>query len=235
MSLFRAEDCTCPGGLQTAEITGHLRSDCPHFGEGEAPMTHPDRDKLVEELESALCAPTWALALFHVHQAMSALRAPQAGDGGACQHDWVNSACDGETYDCRHCGAPMPKAESVGERAREAARQWRGQTYYALKPLGDAAIRALQNSVEDTVYRALSQGRDAGIEEGWRDIASAPRDGTPLLLRARCKGFEAECTVIGWWLPEQEWIELAFAPNNPVGIVPSAWCALRNHILGGGE
>jgi hypothetical protein len=29
-------------------------------------------------------------------------------DPNAHEHDWVNSACDGISYDCRTCGAPMP-------------------------------------------------------------------------------------------------------------------------------
>lgn len=52
---------------------------------------------------------------------------------------------------------------SRDEQARELARQWRAQVYYALKPLGDAAIRALQSSVEDKILEALRGASGGGI------------------------------------------------------------------------
>lgn len=31
-------------------------------------------------------------------------------DHSQCRHAWVNSACDGESYDCRYCGTARPYA-----------------------------------------------------------------------------------------------------------------------------
>ena len=56
----------------------------------------------------------------------------------------------------------------------------------------------------------------------WRPIATAPKDGTPLILFAREKTATASAPVIGWCI-EGEWIECCFAPNQPVGLVPSHW------------
>lgn len=63
----------------------------------------------------------------------------------------------------------------------------------------------------------------AGDVEAWQDIATAPMDGTPLLLFARSKNATASAPVIGWYDRDLGWIECAFHPNNPVGIVPSLW------------
>lgn len=57
----------------------------------------------------------------------------------------------------------------------------------------------------------------------WQPIDTAPKDGTPLILFARAKHATASAPVIGWWLPDMGWIESAYAPNHPVGIVPSHW------------
>jgi len=57
---------------------------------------------------------------------------------------------------------------------------------------------------------------------GWQPIETAPKDGTPVILFARCKTATASAPVIGWCI-NGEWIEECFAPNRPVGIVPSHW------------
>ncbi|MBR8074381.1 hypothetical protein KDX14_33185 [Burkholderia cenocepacia] len=61
---------------------------------------------------------------------------------------------------------------------------------------------------------------------GWEPIETAPRDGTPMMLFARATNFTANVIVIGWWLRDLGWIECAFAPNQPVGLVPSHWMPL---------
>lgn len=60
-------------------------------------------------------------------------------------------------------------------------------------------------------------------EREWQDIETAPMDGTPLELFARAKNATARVVVIGWYLPDVGWIEACFAPNSPVGIVPTHW------------
>jgi len=71
------------------------------------------------------------------------------------------------------------------------------------------------------VAAALSTPVDRAGE--WQDISTAPKDGTVLLLFARCKTATASAPVIGWHHPDLGWIETCFAPNSPVGIVPTYW------------
>lgn len=62
---------------------------------------------------------------------------------------------------------------------------------------------------------------------GWRTIDDgAPMDGTPLLLFARCKTAAAPAIVIGWHMPDRGWIEAAYSPNAPIGLVPTHWMPL---------
>jgi hypothetical protein len=50
MAIARADNCTCPGGFQTAEhFKAHTRSDCPFFGESAVsviatPTASPAKD-----------------------------------------------------------------------------------------------------------------------------------------------------------------------------------------------
>jgi hypothetical protein len=60
-------------------------------------------------------------------------------------------------------------------------------------------------------------------KHGWLPIKTAPRDGTPLLLFARCVTATAPVIVIGWYIEGRGWIEMAFHPNNQIGIVPTHW------------
>lgn len=64
-------------------------------------------------------------------------------------------------------------------------------------------------------------------ENSWQPMDSAPRDGTPLLLFARSKRATASVVLVGWFGGDDlGWIEGCFTPNNPVGIVPTAWMPL---------
>ncbi len=67
---------------------------------------------------------------------------------------------------------------------------------------------------------------EAGAPEGWKPIETAPRDGTPILLFARGLHAQASIRLVGWWAYGHGWIEAAFAPNHPTGVVPSHWMPL---------
>lgn len=56
----------------------------------------------------------------------------------------------------------------------------------------------------------------------WQPIETAPKDGTPVMLFARSKLATAPAPVVGWMI-DGEWIECCFAPNRPVGLVPTHW------------
>ena len=78
-----------------------------------------------------------------------------------------------------------------------------------------ALVLALRNNLTE-IIAALSDRSD-----GWRDIESAPKNGTPLLLFARCKTATAPVVLVGWHDFDWGWIESSF--TSPVGIVPLAW------------
>lgn len=69
----------------------------------------------------------------------------------------------------------------------------------------------------------ILQALQAAEEAAWQPISTAPRDGTPLWLFARAKNATTAAQVVGWYLDEHGWIEAAFAPNHPVGLVPTHW------------
>ena len=60
------------------------------------------------------------------------------------------------------------------------------------------------------------------MEQTWQPIDTAPHDGTPLILFARCKTATAPVVVIGHYF-EREWLEMTFVPNRAIGIVPTHW------------
>jgi hypothetical protein len=62
----------------------------------------------------------------------------------------------------------------------------------------------------------------AASEVEWQPIESAPKDGTPCILFARAKNATAPAIIIGWYI-DGEWIEGCYAPNHPVGLVPTHW------------
>jgi len=93
------------------------------------------------------------------------------------------------------------------------------------------ALDIARKTLVEPLYSVESQ-QDAAIEakpaeqSAWQPIETAPKDGTPLLLFARCKRATASIILIGWHLADLGWIECAFAPNMPIGIVPTLWMPL---------
>ena len=78
------------------------------------------------------------------------------------------------------------------------------------------ALLSLLRRELPTIIAALSTRSD-----GWQNIESTPRDGTPLLLFARCKTATAPVVQVGWHDPDWGWVESSF--TAPVGIVPTHW------------
>ncbi|MCA8323265.1 hypothetical protein [Burkholderia cepacia] len=82
-----------------------------------------------------------------------------------------------------------------------------------------------ENCIRATVHALNGMGACKGHGD-WKPIETAPLDGTPMLLFARARLATASSIVIGWWLRDFGWIECAFTPNRPVGLVPSHWMPL---------
>jgi hypothetical protein len=76
---------------------------------------------------------------------------------------------------------------------------------------------------KDTEFRPVFAHPPAAAASEWKPIETAPKDGTPLILFARAKHATASAPVIGWYLESHGWIEAAYGPNEPVGLVPSYW------------
>lgn len=77
-----------------------------------------------------------------------------------------------------------------------------------------------------TKIRALASlpNSPGGVGDGWcYDMERAPKDGMPLMLFARSKKATASVRLVGWYLEDLGWVEAAFSPNHPVGIIPQAW------------
>lgn len=60
----------------------------------------------------------------------------------------------------------------------------------------------------------------------WLDIASAPKDGTPVLLFARHIDAEASTRVVGWFNADYGWIAQSYAGQSIARLVPSLWAEL---------
>jgi hypothetical protein len=63
-------------------------------------------------------------------------------------------------------------------------------------------------------------------EQEWQPIETAPMNGKPVLLFARSIHATAPIRMVGWWIYGQGWQECAFAPNHPVGVIPTHWMPL---------
>ena len=101
--------------------------------------------------------------------------------------------------------------------SREAAISLLKDQFYEQCPKGSVQRILFANAIE-----ALTNMPSA--ESGWRPIETAPKDGPPVLLFARCQHATASGIVVGWHLEDRGWIELSF--TSPVGIVPSHWMPL---------
>ena len=60
----------------------------------------------------------------------------------------------------------------------------------------------------------------------WKPIASAPKDGTPVLLFARHINAEASTRVVGAYLHEYGWLSQAYSGQGLAQLVPSHWMEL---------
>jgi hypothetical protein len=61
----------------------------------------------------------------------------------------------------------------------------------------------------------------------WQPIATAPKDGTPVLLRCRHGGYDADYVIEGWYEMgafDRRWYE-AFG-ENPLNPQPTHWMPL---------
>lgn len=79
-----------------------------------------------------------------------------------------------------------------------------------------------RHELTERMARAIATIIEVSRALDWKPIETAPKDGTPLLLFARCKTATASAPVIGWFV-DGEWIEACYTPNKPVGLVPSHW------------
>ena len=94
------------------------------------------------------------------------------------------------------------------------------KTENAAKPrVGAVVLNYLRDDLAAEAVQSLLDG-------DWQPVETAPRDGTPLLLFARASTATASIVLVGWYLTHWDWIECCFAPNSPVGIVPTHWMPL---------
>lgn len=60
----------------------------------------------------------------------------------------------------------------------------------------------------------------------WRDITSAPKDGTPVLLFARLDSAEASTRVVGAYHDSLGWFAQSYSHQKIAQVVPSHWMEL---------
>lgn len=74
--------------------------------------------------------------------------------------------------------------------------------------------------------RCVYSGAHPVPAAGWLDIASAPKDGTPVLLFARHIDAEASTRVVGWFHSEYGWIAQSYVGQPFARLIPSLWAEL---------
>ena len=156
----------------------------------------------------------------------------RANVGGSNARIWENSI---------RCEAARREAE-----AKELGRDWKEGRVASPNVeregprSADAHLKLRDIAPNETVRAVIDKMASEGVvlvpdkpapaamrPQEWRDIASAPKDGTPLMLFARAKHATAPVRVVGWYLPsEGRWIECSF--TQPVGIVPYYWQPLAD-------
>jgi hypothetical protein len=112
-----------------------------------------------------------------------------------------------------------PDDAALVARLREEAQQLQFVAWSRTDGGQDCSISAALAEEAATALEAKDR-RIAELEAGWQGMDSAPMNGTPLLLFARCVTAIAPGILVGWYIPDR-WIELSF--TGPVGIVPYAW------------
>lgn len=118
-----------------------------------------------------------------------------------------------------------PDLEGVVGTLRKALLDLPDDILWYLDEMDDEEARELANAVRRARAALASlPNSPGGVGDGWcYDMDKAPKDGMPLMLFARSKNATASVRLIGWYLQDLGWIEAAFSPNHPVGIIPQAW------------
>lgn len=119
------------------------------------------------------------------------------------KHGWVTPRADGARA---RCGGP----EVCGTCQTEQMHQ---QMHESI--LGGVFGTAAEPGPECT-----------GATQGWRDIATAPKDGTPVLLFARHVDAKASTRVVGAFNPDYGWIAQSYRGQSVARLVPSLWADL---------
>lgn len=91
---------------------------------------------------------------------------------------------------------------------------------HARRGLGEQTVRSVSARSEAGETPALP------AHTQWRDISTAPKDGTPLLLFGRFVRATAPVRFIGWYLNAYGWINAQFSEGYPQQMVPTHWLPL---------
>lgn len=119
------------------------------------------------------------------------------------KHGWVTPRADGARA---RCGGPDVCGTCQTEQMHETM-------------LNGAFGRPVATAAEP-------KPETAGSAQDWRDIASAPKDGTPVLLFARHIYAESSTRVVGAYLLDHGWLAQSYAGQGSARLDPSHWMAL---------